>query len=147
MEPTMSVQESTTDRMSDEEYASIIDNGPIGRSEVAQDTVKEAEFKRWTRLALFDNDMAKIYWPLLMVDAFWGEHSLWQIVEAGWEYSNLQEMYEKKGIKGRPFRVTMMPGANHFVSVPCPSYKVHDLLILFRCIGTSQSEPCSSFPM
>jgi len=117
MELTDEIRTSTTDRMTEDEYNSAINSGPIARSDILHATVSGAEFKTYALRALFDDEMAHKYWPALSVDVIWCEHSLWQCVNSGWEYQNLREEFDKKGVAGRPLRVFMLPGANHFVSI------------------------------
>lgn len=114
--PSKTLPMPTSDAMSKEDYDSILDSYSLSRSEIAVTTVTKAEFREWTRRALFNDAMAQVFWPELNVDVVWCEHSVSVAIMAAWEYQNLREESDRKGVKGRPIKITMMPRANHFVS-------------------------------
>lgn len=107
---------STTSRLSAAEYSALVCPEAAMRADVPAMLYPVEEFAKWTKQALFDDDLAQKYWPNLKVEVLWCEHTLGSCIEAGWVYEELRKEYDGKGVKGRPMKITMMPGANHFVS-------------------------------
>jgi len=105
---------STTSRLSEDEYRALVWPEAAMRTDVPGMVYPYEEFAQWTRRALFNEDLARKYWPSLKVDVIWCEHTVGTCVEAGWVYEELKKEHVSKGVKGRPLKITMMPGANHF---------------------------------
>ncbi|KAH8116322.1 hypothetical protein DFH11DRAFT_1579941 [Phellopilus nigrolimitatus] len=107
---------ATTLAMSADEERSVTCYAAAPRAELPLSMAQPAVYSERVRRALFDDDLAK-YWPRLEVDVIWCEHSPWPMVDAAWELEKSREKADEQGIKGRPLKVTMFPGANHFVSL------------------------------
>ncbi|KLO13272.1 hypothetical protein SCHPADRAFT_890150 [Schizopora paradoxa] len=105
---------STTSRFTSDEYRKLVWPEAAMKVDVPAMTYPVQEFERWMKRALFEDDLAQEFWPSLKVEIIWCEHSTAPCVEAGWIFEELRKEYDDKGVVGRPMRITMMPGANHF---------------------------------
>ncbi|KLO13273.1 hypothetical protein SCHPADRAFT_997491 [Schizopora paradoxa] len=105
---------ATTSTMSKVEHQQIVCNDEAMKVDIPKTLYPLEEFERWLKKALFEDDMAKKFWPKLKVDVIWCERSPWTFVEAGWAIQELRKESDRLRIKGRPLRITMMPGVNHF---------------------------------
>lgn len=108
---TGTIASMTPQEIQETTYAAAVLNSEVaGRA--AHPTIHAERIRR----ALFDDDLAKL-WPRAGVDVVWCENSTWVVVDAMWEFQKAREKADEQGVKGRPLRIIMMPGANHFVSI------------------------------
>lgn len=106
--------EATAARLSETEYRTLISPEAAMKVDVPATLYPLEEFAQWTKRALFDDGLAQKYWPRVKVDAIWCERTCWTCVDGGWGLEELRKKYDLLGVKGRPMKVTMMSGANHF---------------------------------
>jgi len=106
--------EATTSRLSEAEYRALVSPEAALKVDAPAVLYPPEEFAQWTKRALFDDSLAQKYWPRLKVAAIWCERSCWTCVDGGWGLEDLRKEYDDLGVQGRPLKVTMMPGANHF---------------------------------
>ena len=110
------IRRSTIESMTPEEIRDTIYPPPTTGSETDFRNVSPAVLAERSRRALFDDELARRYWPHVGVDVVWGEKSFWVVIDAMWELQKARKEADEDGITGRPLRFHMMPGANHFVS-------------------------------
>ncbi|KAH8111923.1 Alpha/Beta hydrolase protein [Phellopilus nigrolimitatus] len=111
--PAAGARIATTLAMSAAETLAVTWPAALERSEVSVRPILAAAYAEQVRRALVDDRLAA-YWPRCGVDVVWCENTVWVIVDAVWRLEKLREEADEEGIKGRPFRVMMVPGANHF---------------------------------
>jgi hypothetical protein len=68
-----------------------------------------------SKLALFDEDLAKSLFPELRISQIACTKSIWQCLFSVMETKRLYEEYAAEGKKGRPIRLGYIEGANHVV--------------------------------
>ncbi|KAL5513084.1 hypothetical protein ACEPAH_3482 [Sanghuangporus vaninii] len=107
------LRKSTIASMTPEEIQEMTHMSAVFKSEVAGRAAPPAIHAERIRRALFDDELAK-YWPRTSVNVVWCENSTWVVVDTMWEFQKAREKADEKGIVGRPLRIIMMPGANHF---------------------------------
>ncbi|KLO13268.1 hypothetical protein SCHPADRAFT_372631 [Schizopora paradoxa] len=105
---------ASTSRMTEAEYQSMVNPEASLRADVPAMLYPPEQFANWTKRALFDDDFAGRYWPRLQVTAIWCERTCWTCVDGGWGLEELRKQHDGLGVRGRPLKITMMPGANHF---------------------------------
>ncbi|KAL5492299.1 hypothetical protein ACEPAI_3746 [Sanghuangporus weigelae] len=106
-------RKSTIASMTPQEIQETTRMPAVLNSEVAGRAAPPAIHAGRIRRALFDDELAK-YWSRAGVDVVWCENSTWVVVDAMWEFQKAREKADEKGIVGRPLRIIMMSGANHF---------------------------------
>ena len=111
-----SARRSTYEAMTPAEMTETAFAPPSTGSELAYRNGGPAIFAERIRRALFDDNLARKYWPRIGVDVVWGEKSIWVIVDAVWELQKAREKADRDEIAGRLLRFHMIPEANHFVS-------------------------------
>lgn len=100
------------------------------RSEVGTRLGDPSIYFERIRRALFDDGLAK-YLPRCAVDIIWCENSTWVVVDAVWNFQIAREKADEEGVTGRPMKITMMPGVNHFVSIYFQTLIYRKMLIMF----------------
>ncbi|THH08247.1 hypothetical protein EW145_g2822 [Phellinidium pouzarii] len=111
--PVAGSRAGTTETMSADERRELTHYAAVPRSEIAARTAAPEIYAERVRRALFDDELAK-YLPGCGVDVVWCERSTWASIDAAWGFEKLKEKADEQGIRGRPLRMFMMPGANHF---------------------------------
>lgn len=106
---------NTMNHISVEELAEMTDFVAASRSDIAFRTAKPSVHIDRIRKAIFNDALAK-YFPRCLVDVIWCENTTCASVDAAWGFEEEKEKASREGINGRPFRILLMPGANHFVS-------------------------------
>ncbi|KLO13269.1 hypothetical protein SCHPADRAFT_874309 [Schizopora paradoxa] len=100
--------------MTASELEELTDYSALPRSEVSGQQICPEVFEEWTRKAIFDDTMAREFFPNVHVAAIWAEKSHWSCVGAGWKYKQLLDEYRERSVTGRHLSIIKIPGANHF---------------------------------
>jgi hypothetical protein len=104
----------TSKVLSPEELNMVADFAAMRRSEILVRGISAEVYAENVKRALFDDERAKV-WSNVIVDVVYCERSLWPSIDSVWWLQTFQEEAQKRGTRGREMRISMLPGANHFV--------------------------------